>query len=333
MAKGYLSNRQKNLKLGISSYTENNTVLEVIGKVGIGTTNASSKLHVIGDVQITGVTTLNKLDVNQLSPDGSDFGTFQYVPVANNSGGWSWQPLTSAGGGTLSGINILDNGVIVGTAGSISSLDFGTNIVATATPGGSISTINLSENLELISLNNSGISSFGFFQDEQTLTRNATLADNVKYYTLHSKIIVGSGTTLTLGAGTTIVVDRLNNLDNIKALSLVSSGIVTALNFSSSSDLVLKENISLIENPIEKIMKIDGVNFYWKNNKEQSMGVIAQQIEKVLPELVSDSHFGKTVNYNGLIGLLIEVVKEQQNQIDDLKKSTQKSTRKKNTNK
>ena len=47
------------------------------------------------------------------------------------------------------------------------------------------------------------------------------------------------------------------------------------------------------------------------------MGVIADQVEKVLPELVSNTD-PKTVNYNGLIGLLIEVVKEQQTQINDL---------------
>ena len=47
------------------------------------------------------------------------------------------------------------------------------------------------------------------------------------------------------------------------------------------------------------------------------MGVIAQEVEKVLPELVTDNGT-KTVNYNGLIGLLIETVKEQQTQIDSL---------------
>jgi hypothetical protein len=48
------------------------------------------------------------------------------------------------------------------------------------------------------------------------------------------------------------------------------------------------------------------------------MGVIAQEVERVLPELVSGSDT-KTVNYNGLIGLLIEVVKEQQREINTLK--------------
>ncbi len=56
MAK-YLSNRQKNLKVGINSYTENNTVLEVTGKVGIGTTNATSTLSVVGNSRFTGVVT------------------------------------------------------------------------------------------------------------------------------------------------------------------------------------------------------------------------------------------------------------------------------------
>ncbi len=53
MAK-YNSNRQQNLKIGIVSYTENKTVLEITGKVGIGTTNAQYSLDVVGDINFTG---------------------------------------------------------------------------------------------------------------------------------------------------------------------------------------------------------------------------------------------------------------------------------------
>ena len=53
----FLSGRKSELKVGISSYTESKTVLEITGKVGIGTTNATSKLHVIGDVRVSGVVT------------------------------------------------------------------------------------------------------------------------------------------------------------------------------------------------------------------------------------------------------------------------------------
>ena len=64
--------------------------------------------------------------------------------------------------------------------------------------------------------------------------------------------------------------------------------------------------------------KIDKINFDWKENQRPALGVIAQEIEKVLPELVTDNGT-KTVNYNGLIGLLIEAVKAQQEEIDMLK--------------
>ena len=95
------------------------------------------------------------------------------------------------------------------------------------------------------------------------------------------------------------------------------NGNVKAVDFNTTSDRNLKENIQTIENPLAKVAEIRGVNFDWKETQKPSMGVIAQEVEKVLPELVTDSGT-KTVNYNGLIGLLIEVVKDQQTQINSL---------------
>ena len=98
------------------------------------------------------------------------------------------------------------------------------------------------------------------------------------------------------------------------------TGTVAALHFDSLSDLKLKSNVKQIENPIETVKKIDGVTFNWKEDNQASMGVIAQNVEKVIPELISkDEDDVKSVNYSGLIGLLIETVKEQQKQIDELK--------------
>ena len=101
------------------------------------------------------------------------------------------------------------------------------------------------------------------------------------------------------------------------------SGNLTALDVNSTSDIRLKTNIKVIDNPIEKILKINGVSFDWKKNNKPSLGVIADNIQEVFPELVSDGD-PKTVNYNGLIGLLIEVVKEQQEQIEQIKQSLNK---------
>ena len=96
------------------------------------------------------------------------------------------------------------------------------------------------------------------------------------------------------------------------------TGVTTSTDFNSASDINLKTNIKTIENPIEKIIQINGVTFNWKKDARPSVGVIAQEIEKVFPELVQGED-PKTVNYNGLIGLLIECVKEQQVEIDYLK--------------
>ena len=119
-----------------------------------------------------------------------------------------------------------------------------------------------------------------------------------------------------LGIGSTNPTSRLDIIGDIRV-----SGIVTAGDFNSTSDRKLKTNIQPIANPIEKVLQISGVSFNWKESGKATMGVIAQEVEAVLPELVSDTD-PKSVNYNGLIGLLIECVKDQQKQIDELRNIT-----------
>ena len=93
-----------------------------------------------------------------------------------------------------------------------------------------------------------------------------------------------------------------------------------------SSDERLKENITNIKEPLQKLSYINGVEFDWipkegiHSNEGHDVGVIAQQIEKVLPELVTDRENGyKAVRYEKIVALLIVAVKEQQLQIDELK--------------
>ena len=115
----------------------------------------------------------------------------------------------------------------------------------------------------------------------------------------------------TTGYGVTVFSEL--QVENINA-----SGVITATDFNSTSDIKLKTNIQVIDNPIEKIMKIDGVSFNWKETNKPSLGVIADNVQDIIPDLVSDND-PKTVNYNGLVGLLIEVVKNQQEQINELR--------------
>ena len=124
-------------------------------------------------------------------------------------------------------------------------------------------------------------------------------------------------------SGNNIFVDTTNGRvgvgTTVPSTTLQVSGTITCTDINSTSDIKLKENIHSIDNPLDKVMQINGVGFRWKDTKEDAIGVIAQDIEEVIPELVKNNDHTKTVNYNGLIGVLIEAVKEQQRQILELK--------------
>ncbi len=94
---------------------------------------------------------------------------------------------------------------------------------------------------------------------------------------------------------------------------------ISARTFDTTSDANLKTNVLKVDNALDVIEKINGVSFKWKNNGENSMGVIAQDVEKVLPELINNSGDYKSVNYNGLIAVLIESIKELKEEIKKLK--------------
>ena len=120
-------------------------------------------------------------------------------------------------------------------------------------------------------------------------------------------------------------VNGSNEMQLLANGTLHVDGDVIAYSSTIASDKNLKNSIANIDNPIEKVKQLNGVTFNWKKNGKESGGVIAQEVKQVLPSLVSEvtelngegSHLA--VDYNGIIGLLIETVKEQQNQIDNLK--------------
>jgi trimeric autotransporter adhesin len=93
---------------------------------------------------------------------------------------------------------------------------------------------------------------------------------------------------------------------------------------TSSSDIRLKENISEIEDSLNKVKNLRGVYFTWKNDdsRDKHIGLIAQEVESVFPEAVQFNGVEdyKTVRYSELTSLLINAIKEQQEIIEDLKK-------------
>jgi AAA15 family ATPase/GTPase len=86
-------------------------------------------------------------------------------------------------------------------------------------------------------------------------------------------------------------------------------------------DISLKENIIPIAGALDKVLQLKGVYFNKKETPELTeLGFIAQEVEQVIPELVSEMEDGiKTVSYSRVAAVLVETIKEQQAQIEDLK--------------
>ena len=103
------------------------------------------------------------------------------------------------------------------------------------------------------------------------------------------------------------------------AYLLEVAGAIGATAFTNTSDRSLKTNIKTIDNPLDKILSLRGVTFNWKSDNTPSVGLIAQEVEQIFPELVMGSEGARSVQYSNLVAPLIEAVKEQQKQIEDLK--------------
>lgn len=115
------------------------------------------------------------------------------------------------------------------------------------------------------------------------------------------------------------------------------NGTIKATEIQETSDLRLKRDVTTLDNSLQKVLKLRGVNFYWKSEEEiktvlgthekcqypetKQIGVIAQEVEEVVPEVVATDAKGfKSVDYSKITPVLIEAIKEQQAVIDEQNK-------------
>jgi hypothetical protein len=134
---------------------------------------------------------------------------------------------------------------------------------------------------------------------------------------------VSGGTGVSVSSNVVSIGQAVATNSNVTFATVSATGDIVAY---ASSDERLKDNIVNIENAIEKVQSLNGVTWDWNDNADElqksipNVGVIAQEVEQVLPQLVKDRENGyKGVDYAKLTGLLIEAIKEQQVQIDELK--------------
>jgi len=315
----------------------------ITGIAGVTATTLSGTLQTAAQTNVTSVGTLSALTVSgDITANGNIAGD-----NATNISGINSVTATSFTGnganvtgilvnnviGAVEGISIRDEGSLVGTASSVGDINFvSSNLTATASGVGATITFTNTPTFDTVAVTNNITANGNIVGDNSTnitginqvtattfsgaLSGNATSATTATTATNVTVADESSDTTcfpLFVTAATGDVAPKSGS--NLTFNS--ADGTLTATDFNTTSDENLKDNIRTIEDPLAKVVQIRGVNFDWKENQKPSVGVIAQEVEKVFPELVANGE-KKTVNYNGLIGLLIEVVKEQQTQINSL---------------
>jgi hypothetical protein len=189
-------------------------------------------------------------------------------------------------GSTFSGVGVATEGVIVGTG--VTLFDLRGSGISTVTVTSGIATVNI-------------IGSSGGGTSTIAISTNTT--NQAQYITY----AISTGSTTGLGVTTSGLTF------NPSTGNMVVGGTVTA-----NSDKKLKTNIKTIENALEKVLSLRGVEYDRIDNKEHQIGVIAQEVEKIIPYVVYGEET-KSVAYGNMIGLLIEAVKDLTIEVQNLK--------------
>jgi len=107
--------------------------------------------------------------------------------------------------------------------------------------------------------------------------------------------------------------------DNSKKIETSGSGVTVYGTVTETSDVALKEDITPLSNSLTNLKQLNGYSYKFKDTGIKSLGVTAQDVEKVYPDLVEGEEGQKSLNYSGLIAPLIEAVKELSVEVETLK--------------
>ena len=202
----------------------------------------------------------------------------------------------------LQGVNATQNSQITAVQ-SLANTDFTTITVTSGVYGNAtfVPVITLGANGRVIAVTNTAISSGG--GGGATITDDTT-SSGTRYITM---------TTQTSGS------QSIANTSTTKLFFQPSTGTLSSTIFSSLSDETKKTNINVISGSLNVTENIRGVTFDWTDGTGSSAGLIAQDVEKYLPQLIHiDENGTKALNYNGVIGVLVEAVKELSERVKQL---------------
>ena len=125
-----------------------------------------------------------------------------------------------------------------------------------------------------------------------------------------------------VGAANQVLYKDNNNVATSSAnLQFNGTNLTCAGTVTANSDERLKENVKTIDDALSKVRSLRGVEYDHKKTRDHCLGLIAQEVEEVIPDVVYEDALGtKSVAYQNIVALLIEAVKDQQRQIDELKR-------------
>ena len=309
--------------------------------VGIGSTTPGDKLEVNGNIRFSGAGTL----LAAPSTSGSAYSLTvkagdPYVPVGGSGGSVNILATNNMPSGGSGYSNLGPSGNVNITSGSGYNTAGGNiNITAGQTScwaltGNSHSDVNIQGGANLVAADAASINLYG----GGTVGVGCPTANaNGGNLIIKSGIGTGTGTQGNIqllngnvGIGTAAPSSKLEVCGNVRVIgTIVASGAITTSAISCPSDFRYKKNITAIVHPMQKLMLINGVNYKWKTNEFPDMnfndkiqtGFIAQDLEKIFPEMVfTDERGYKSIDYSRLTPILVETIKEQQKQIEGISK-------------
>ena len=139
-------------------------------------------------------------------------------------------------------------------------------------------------------------------------------------YNLLGSTVTNSATQFSTDNTAFVIGNGADSDNRSDALTVLFNGDATlAGNLNVNSDARLKANIVSLGSTLSKLLQIDGKSYTMKKDEseKQKIGLLAQDIEKVFPELVSENNGVKSVNYQGIVPILINALKEQDEKIKD----------------
>lgn len=224
--------------------------------------------------------------------------------------------LTSATDGTLSWTSLASGGVTMSDPGSSATVHYPVFI----TNAGAISTT------QVTGFNNR--SNLAFTPSTGELSATAYLASNVYGSAAGSGTITIRGTTSgTKASASVLMTDNVASSTTATGTLVVTGGVgisgqLTVTTLVETSSIVFKENVNPINNALDAIMQLVGVTYDRKDNKEHEAGLIAEDVYKIVPNLVSLDENGKPygIQYTKITAYLIESIKSLKQEINELKR-------------